>query len=123
LTTPSPGDGGGEEALMRRLLLLAALAATFGLTTTVNGAPKPGSGAGEAAPAPPGGVSHTAGAVHRPIGAVKLYEAGKAKPHLTSGECKQLGGDVYEQSGCDSGSACLAIDQRGGEHWVCLTKE
>lgn len=45
---------------------------------------------------------------------------------LTQQECRNLGGDVYSDSGsgvCNSGSLCVTKDQNNQVHRVCITAQ
>jgi hypothetical protein len=71
----------------------------------------------------PAGISHEAGAVHRPLGgAIQPLEGGKTKPHMDPVACKELGGEIRNVgSVCLSGYACVGEDESGQEHAVCIT--
>jgi hypothetical protein len=105
------------------LLLIAALTASAGAFSVFAapprgeqpGVPHAGATSGQAAQVGPGGASV------RPTGRLQ------AAP-LTEGECKGLGGKVFNMAAgstkcCDTGKACVTVDQDGVIHSTCITKE
>jgi hypothetical protein len=75
------------------------------------------------------GASGQAATTATTIGAHKIfssvtkpYEGGKINPHLTEGECRELGGATAASTRCLSGQVCNTSDETGYDHWVCISK-
>jgi hypothetical protein len=105
-----------------------ALSAAIGLAQAAPTQTGASSAAQAAASGPakpvPARISHSASEFRRVTGgAVKPLES-KINPNLTKEDCWALDGEVYAIGDqCLSGLACLAVDESGKYHAVCISKE
>ena len=42
---------------------------------------------------------------------------------LSQNECKELGGDVFNESACASGKECYTLDEHQNAHEVCISNK
>jgi hypothetical protein len=74
------------------------------------------------APTQGGTMAPTTGKPRGPTGPVRA-PVGKKSP-LTKEECTRLGGEVKSAIGiCNSGQACVTVDENKKSHAVCISKQ
>ena len=112
---------------MRRIAIVigVGLAAALAMTTSVSAQTEQKGSSGPAV-GPARGETMAPTAPRKPTGPIRPTPVpGRKIVQLTEGECTQLGGQVQAtaEGVCNSGQACLTVDENKNRHAVCISKK